>query len=66
MTKQNPKEELEKANAVAKACRLGQISYEEAKKICEGHLAIVNQSIKELAQKFHQKPHKITFTSLLR
>jgi hypothetical protein len=62
----NHKDELQKAVAIAKACRLNLISYDEAKKICEVHLKPVNDKISEIAKRFGKKPFKYTFTGLLR
>lgn len=66
MIKSNHKDELAKAVAIAHACKIGEIGYDEAKNICEEHLIIVNNKIKEVAQKYGKRPYKVTFTSLLR
>lgn len=59
-------EAMSKAIAIAGACKIGEISYTEAKKLCEPFLKIANDRISEIAKKHGKKPYKVTFTGILR
>ena len=61
-----PREALNQARYVASLVKMGVNTYDEAKRICQPLLDIVNNSGKEIAKKYNKKYSPITFTGLAR
>lgn len=62
----NPKEALAQARYVASLVRIGATSYDEAKRICEPLLTLVNSEGKKIANRYNRRYTPITFTGLAR
>lgn len=60
------KELMAEAQAIAQAAKLGLISYDRAKSKVEPFLKIINMHGAYIAQKYHIRYKRITFTSLIR
>lgn len=54
------------AKGIALSCRMGAISYDEAKKKVEPYLERVNAKAREIAKKYGKKHYNLTFTGLVR
>lgn len=64
------REEVKQLKGMAEKARtmlkIGEISYEEAKKLADPYIKAVNAKSVEIAKKYNQKPRKVTVSAFLR
>lgn len=60
------KEALAVARSIAMQVKLGNLSYEDGKSKARPYIKIAEKGIKEIAEKYGKKPHRISWAGLIR